>query len=109
MLAYFTVPIFGCLVSLAIYLLSLRGSWWLRAHAAQALNVWLTWLLYNVSALIAGGLLALDSTPAALAVVVPVVATLWLITLGYLIRAAGLASQGREYAFPRWLCSQLIR
>ena len=109
MLAYLTVPIFGCVVPLAIYLLSLRGSRWLRAHASQALNAWLTWLLYNLSALLIGGLLALDSTRVALIVVMPVVAALWLTTLGYLIRAGRLASQGREYAIPRWLCSRLIR
>ena len=109
MLAYLTVPIFGCIVSLAIYLLSLRGSRWLRAHAAQALNVWLTWLLYNISALIVGGLLALDSARVALTVVLPLAAILWLVTLAYLIRAARLASQGREYALPRWLCSRMIR
>jgi hypothetical protein len=109
MLAYLTVPIFGCIVSLAIYLLSLRGSRWLRTHAAQALNLWLTWLLYNISALIAGGLLALDSPRVALMVVLPAVATLWLIMLAYLIRAARLASRGRECALPRWLCSQIIR
>ncbi len=38
-----------------------------------------------------------------------VIAALWLTTLGYLIRAGRLASQRREYAFPRWLCTQLIR
>jgi hypothetical protein len=109
MLAYLTVPIFGCIVSLAIYLLSLRGSRWLRAHAAQALNVWLTWLLYNLSALIVGGLLALDSARVALTVVLPVAVVLWLTILGYLVRAARLASRGREYALPHWLCSQIIR
>jgi uncharacterized Tic20 family protein len=109
MLAYLSVPIFGCIVPLAIYLLSLRGSRWLRGHAAQSLNVWLTWLLYNISALIIGGLLALDSAHLALTVVLPTVATLWLIILAYLIRAARLAGQGREYALPRWLCSRLIR
>jgi hypothetical protein len=109
MLAYLTVPIFGCIVSLAIYLLSLRGSRWLRGHAAQALNVWLTWLLYDISALIVGGLLALDSARVALTVVLPLAATLWLVMLAYLIRAARLASQGREYALPRWLCSRMIR
>ena len=79
------------------------------SHAAQALNVWLTWLLYNISALIVGGLLALDSARVALTVVLPLAATLWLVTLAYLIRAARLASQGREYALPRWLCSRMIR
>jgi uncharacterized Tic20 family protein len=109
MLGYLTVPIFGCIVPLAIYLLSLRRSRWLRVNAAQALNVWLTWLLYNISALIVGGLLVVVSAHVAVIVVLPAVMTLWLIILAHLIRAARLASQGRAYALPRWLCSPLIR
>jgi uncharacterized protein DUF4870 len=61
MLAYLTVPFFGFLVPLAIYLMSRRRSQWLRAHAAQAVNVWLTEILYGLSALIIGAVLTLDS------------------------------------------------
>ena len=53
--------VFGFLVPLAVYLTSLRRSRWLRAHAAQALNVWLTVILYELSAAIIGAMLALDS------------------------------------------------
>jgi uncharacterized Tic20 family protein len=109
MLAYLTVPFFGFLVPLTIYLISLRRSPWLRAHAAQAVNVWLTAILYNLSALIIGAVFMLDSPRVALAVVVPLVTVLWLTTLAFLVRAATRASRGETYAFPRWLCTPMVR
>ena len=109
MLAYLTVPFFGFLVPLAVYLMSRRRSRWLRAHAAQAINVWLTVILYGLSALIIGALLLLDSPRVALAVVVPLVIALWLTTLVFLVRAAARASRGETYTFPRWLCAPMVR
>jgi len=109
MLAYLTVPFFGFLAPLAIYLISLRRSRWLRAHAAQAINVWLTGILYDLSALIIGAVFMLDSPRVALAVVVPLVIALWLTTLAFLVRAAARASRGETYTFPRWLCTPMVR
>jgi hypothetical protein len=87
----------------------LRRSRWLRQHSAQALNVWLTLLLYNLSAVIAGGLLTLDSPPVAVVVVVPLIAALWLVTLAFLVRAAAAAGRGETYTVPRWLCTIMVR
>jgi len=109
MLGYLTVPFFGFLVPLAIYLTSLRRSHWLRAHAAQAVNVWLTVTLYELSAAIIGAMLVLDSPRVALTVVVPLVAALLLTALVFLVRAAAAAYRGQAYAFPRWLCTPLVR
>src|SRR5262249_23010235 len=86
MLSYLTVPFSGFLVPLAIYLMSLRRSRWLRAHSAQAVNLWLTVLLYELSAAVIGAMLVLDSPAVALAVVVPLVAALWLTALAFLVR-----------------------
>ncbi len=109
MLGYLTVPFFGVLVPLAIYLTSLRRSRWVRAHAAQAVNVWLTVLLYELSAAIIGAMLVLDSPRVALTVVAPLVAALWLTTLAFLARAAAAAYRGQAHTFPRWLCTPLVR
>ena len=109
MLGYLTVPFFGFLVPLAIYLTSLRRSRWLRAHAAQAVNVWLTVLLYELSAAIIGAMLVLDSPRVALTVVVPLAAALWLTALAFLVRAAAAARRGEAYTFPRWLCTPMVR
>jgi uncharacterized Tic20 family protein len=109
MLGYLTVPFFGFLVPAVVYLIALRRSRWLRQHSAQALNVWLTLLLYNLSAVIAGGLLTLDSPPVAVVVVVPLIAALWLVTLAFLVRAAAAAGRGETYTVPRWLCTIMVR
>ena len=61
------------------------------------------------SALIIGAVLILDSPHVALAVVVPLVITLWLTTLAFLVRAAARASRGETYTFPRWLCTPVVR
>ena len=109
MLGYLTVPLFGFVVPLLVYLRNLHGANWSRAHAAQALNVWITAVLYSLSAVIMGTMLALDSPQIALLVFGPLVAVLWLVMLTYLVRAATAASQGQEYAFPGWLCSRIVR
>lgn len=109
MLGYLTVPFFGFLLPLAVYLTPLRRSRWLRVHAAQAINVWLTVILYELSAAIIGAVLVFDSPTVALAVVVPPVAALWLTTLAFLVRAATAARRGQAYIFPRWLCARMVR
>ena len=109
MLGYLTVPLFGFAVPLLVYLRARHRDGWARAHAAQALNAWITVFLYDLSALIMGTMLALDSPRIALIVFAPLVAALWLVTLILLVRAASAASQGQEYAFPRWLCSPIVR
>jgi len=108
MLGYLTVPLFGFVVPLLVYLRALRGPSWSRAHAAQALNVWITAVLYGLSAVIMGTMLALDSPQIALTVFGPLVAGLWLVILTYLVRAATAASQGLSYTVPRWLCSPIV-
>ena len=109
MVAYLSVPFFGLVLPLVVYLIALRRSGWLRQHASQALNVWLTVLLYDLSAVIIGATLTLDSPMVAVAVVVPLAALLWLVTLAFLVRAAAAASRGETYTFPRWLCTIMAR
>jgi hypothetical protein len=104
---YLTVPLFG--VPLVIYLTALRGPGWARQHAANAVNVWFTGFLYDLSALIMGAMLALDTPQVALIVFAPPVAARWLVTLAYLVRAARAASRGEASAFPGWLCMRIAR
>ena len=106
-LGYLTVPV--PVVPLVIYLSALRGPRPARRHAAQALNVWFTGALYDLSAVIMGAMLALDSPRVALVVFAPLVAARWLVTLAYLVRAARAASRGAAFAFPAWLCMRVVR
>jgi uncharacterized Tic20 family protein len=103
MLAYLGVPFILCLLPLAIYLLSLRRAGYARAHAAAALNVSLTAMVYTLCGLIVGGVLVLDSLQVATVIIVPLLALLWLGVLVVLARAAAAASHGELRPVPRWL------
>jgi uncharacterized protein len=107
-LGYLGVPFLGPLVPLVIYLLKLRESAYVRRHAAQALNLSITTLLYTVCALILGAMLALDSIVVALIIVVPLAVALWLATLAYVIVAGSSANRGDYYSIPPWFCASVV-
>lgn len=106
--AYLTIPFFGFLVPLAVYLYARRQPRLVRAHAAQALNLALTAVMYDLSAAIMAGILALDSPRAALMVAGPLVVLLWALALRQLIRATNAAGRGEDYRIPAWLCATLV-
>jgi uncharacterized protein len=108
-LSYLGVPFLGPLVPLAVYLLKWRSSAYVRSHAAQALNLSVTVLIYTVCVLILGTMLSLDSIGVGLGVAVPLAAVLWLITLGYVIVAGSAANRGDYYPVPAWLCATIVR
>jgi uncharacterized Tic20 family protein len=107
-LCYLGVPFLSVLGPLAVYLAG-RDLAFTRRHAAQALNLAITVLIYNFCALLMGGVLALDSLAVALTVMIPVTAALWLIALYHLARCALAASQGGFRQVPAWLCATLVR
>lgn len=106
-LGYLTVPL--AVVPLVIYLGTLHGPRPARQHAAQAVNVWFTGVLYDLAAVIMAAMLALDSPRVALTAFAPLVAARWAVTLTYLARAARAAGRGMPYAFPSWLCMRIAR
>ena len=105
----YLAALFGFLPPLMIYLVNLRGSGFVRAHAAQATNAAITMTLYGFSGLIIGGLLVLDSIQAALILAGGALFALWLIWLSYLARAARAALAGRNARLPGWLCGTFLR
>lgn len=109
MLGYLGVPFISVLAPLIVYVIGSRRSTFVRQHAAQALNLSITVLLYNVCVLIMAGILALDAVGVALLVAGPVALALWLTALYFLARAALKASLGEYYAVPRWICATITR
>ena len=103
MLAYLGVPFTLCLVPLAVYLTSLDGRRFARAHAAVALSLSLATLLYTFSIVIVGGVLALDSTAVGTLAGAVLLTALWAGVLTVVIRAAAAAGSGEMYQLPRWL------
>jgi uncharacterized Tic20 family protein len=101
--------IFTWLVApLVVYVLKRRSSLFVRQHAAQSFNLTATGTLFALSIAIVGGLLALDSPKAALAIMVPVMVALWIAVIVYLVRAASAASRGEFYEIPSWICVPMI-
>jgi uncharacterized Tic20 family protein len=103
MLAYLGVPFTLCVVPLAVYLTSLGGRRFARAHAAVALTLSLATILYTFSIVIVGGVLTLDSTAVGTLAAAALLAGLWAGVLIVVIRAAAAADRGEMYRLPRWL------
>jgi len=108
-LGYLGAAVTGPVIPLGVYLLGRRISPFTRYHAALALNLSLTWLLYAVCCLILGGVLLLDSLNAALIVALPIAVWLWVCTAGYLLRGVAAANRGESVAAPAWICARIVR
>ena len=106
---YLGAVFLGPVIPLGIYLAGRGISPFTRHHAAAALNLSLTWLLYMVCCLILGGVLLLDSLTAALAVSLAIATWLWVCTAAYLIRGIGAANRGEPNAAPAWICARIVR
>jgi hypothetical protein len=98
----------GPVLPLIVYLAGRNFSGFVRGHTAQALNVTLTVLLYAISGTIVGVLLSFDSSVAALAVMVPIAAVVWLIMVVHLVRGAVAAVRGEFVEMPAWICARLV-
>jgi uncharacterized Tic20 family protein len=109
MMAYLGMIFFAFLPPLAVYQLKRRESRYVRFHAAQALNLWITVFLYAVSFMIIGGLLAFDTTSTALAVGIPLIAAAGIAMLLFAVRAAVAAGRGARYEIPGWICVPMVK
>jgi uncharacterized Tic20 family protein len=108
-LGYLGVIFFSFLPALVIFAARGRSSRYLRYHAAQAANLSITVILFNLSAFIVAAMLALDTVEVSLIVVMPLATALWLTTLAYLIRTALATARGEPYELPGWLCVQVLK
>ena len=109
MLGYLAAIFLGPLIPLVLYMIGRRRSPFRRFHAAMALNLSLTGLLYGLCCLILCGLLLLDSLTVALVVTIPLAFGLWLSVLKYLVRGIGAANRGERYDVPAWICAQIVK
>jgi Zn-dependent membrane protease YugP len=92
-----------------MYVIGRRRPPSVRFHAAMALNLSLTGLLYGVCCLILFGMLLLDTLTVALVVTIPVGFGIWLSVVKYLIRGIGAANRGERYDVPAWICARMVK
>jgi uncharacterized Tic20 family protein len=105
---YLGVIVLGPVIPLAIYAVGARRSPFLRQHAAAAVNLSVTCLLYGLCCAIVGGLLALDIVVLGLVIGILLGLALWLTMLRYLIRGVGAAQRGEQDERPGWLSAQVV-
>jgi uncharacterized Tic20 family protein len=105
---YLGVIVLGPVIPLAIYAVGGRRSPFLRKHAAAAVNLSVTCLLYGLCCAIVGGLLALDIVALGLVIGILLGLALWLTMLRYLIRGVGAASRGEQDEIPGWLSAEVV-
>lgn len=98
----------GPVIPLIVYLIKARKSPFLRYHAAAAVNLSLSCLLYAVCCVILGGLLALDSITAALVIALSLAFGIWVTMLTYLVRGVIAANRGEPYDIPQWICARIV-
>lgn len=108
-LGYLGTVFFSFLPALVIYLVKRGTAPYLRYHAAQAVNLAVTVLLFDLCAFIVGAMLALDALTVSLSVTLPLATVLWLASVGYGVRAALATARGEPYDLPRWLCAGVLK
>ena len=105
---YLGAIVLGPVIPLVVYALRAKKSPFMRYHAATAVNLSLTGLLYALCCLILGGMLLLDSITVALVVALPVGFVIWVLMLRYLIRGVIAANRGERYEVPSWICARIV-
>jgi len=105
---YLGAIVLGPVLPLLIYLLWARRSPFVRYHAATAVNISLTSVLYWVCCLILAGLLLLDSITVALIIAIPAFLVVWVSMLKYLIRGVNAASCDEKLEVPSWICARIV-
>jgi uncharacterized Tic20 family protein len=98
----------GPIIPLIIYAIGARRSPFTRYHAATAVNLSISCILYALCCAIIGGLLALDSVAVALVIVLPIGFVIWVTMLRYLIRGVIAANRGEKNEIPRWICATIL-
>jgi uncharacterized Tic20 family protein len=109
MASYLGAIILVPVVPLLVYLVARYTSQFVRWHAATALNIALTALLYAVSGTIIGVMLAFDSWIVALAIMVPVAVVGWGVAIAQLVRCANAARYGEWREVPAWICAPIVK
>jgi uncharacterized Tic20 family protein len=108
-IGYLAAALLAFALPLAVYLCAPPRSRFLRAHAAQAVNVAITLLMYTLCAAILSGIFWLDSARVAIVVGAGGALAIWALTLGYLTSAAVAAGAGAFRRIPSSLCVALLR
>ena len=109
LLAYLLALVASILAPLVIYLVKMNESRYVRYHAAQALNLGLTALIYIVALFIVAIPLAIVTHGIGIILIVLGFIALGIVHLVYLILGAIKANQGQQFQIPTFLCFPMVK
>lgn len=109
LLAYLLGFVASILAPLIIYLVKMNESRYVRYHAAQALNMGITMVIYAFGAFFVALAVALVTHGFGFLILIPVYLALGIAHLVYLILAAIGAHRGELYRVPTFLALPMVR
>jgi uncharacterized Tic20 family protein len=109
LLAYLLAFVASIVAPLVIYLVKMNESRYVRYHAAQALNMGITLVIYSFVFTVVGIVLTIFTHGIALIVLVPLFIAVAIAHLVYLILAAVGANRGEVYRVPLVLSFPMVR
>ena len=108
LLSYLLTFVAGILAPLIVYLVKMNESRYVRYHAAQALNMSITWVIYTFCAFFLGLIVAVATKGWGLVLVIPVFIAYAVANLVYLILAAIAANRGEYYQVPTTISLPIV-
>ena len=109
LLAYLLALVASIIAPLVIYLVKMNESRYVRYHAAQALNLGITGLIYAIALLVIGIPLALVTHGLGFILIVLMLIALGVAHLVYLVMGAVKANQGQPFRIPASLCFPMVK
>src|SRR5262249_12875766 len=109
LLSYVLAFVASIVAPLVIYLVKMNESRYVRFHAAQALNLGITALIYSVAIFILVIPIAVVTHGIGILLIIPAFLLLGIAHLVYLILGAVRANQGQLYRAPAVICFRMVR
>ena len=109
LLAYILALVAAIIAPLVIYLVKMNESRYVRYHAAQALNLSLTALIYGIALVVIAIPLALLTHGIGIILIVLAFIALGIAHLVYIIMGAVKANQGQLFQIPAFLCFPMVK
>ncbi len=108
MLSYLLSIVAGLLAPLVIYLIKMNESGYVRYHAAQALNLGITALVYTFGSFMAALFLGVLTKGAGFLLIFPLILVIGVGELVFLILGAVAANRGELYRIPTVACLPMV-
>ena len=109
LLSYVLAFVASIIAPLVIYLVKMNESRYVRFHAAQALNMGITALIYSLAVFIVIIPIAIVSHGFGILLIFPVFFAVAIAHLVYLILGAVRANRGELYRVPTIICFRMVR